>query len=110
MIIFFDSWGAAWKPCSSVEQNAEAFGPTGCARRVEGQELPYSLQCWAPAREGAVHNCGGRLLRRAQEAHEYDFVTVCAACGGDGRSREYPTAENGYAVVCPGCGGHGIVP
>lgn len=111
MIIFFDSWGAAWKPCPPEDPGAEAFGPTGVARRVEEEEeLPYSLRGWVPARRGAVYNSGGRLLHRAQKAHQWDFVEVCPKCGGDGRSRQYPIAENGYAMVCPGCIGHGIVP
>jgi len=33
---FFDSWGGLWETCDASAPGAEAFGPTGIARRVEG--------------------------------------------------------------------------
>ena len=36
MRIFFDSWGNPWTVCSCEHPEAEAFGPEGCARPVEG--------------------------------------------------------------------------
>ena len=33
-IFFLDSWGSVWETCSPDDNDALAFGPTGCARKV----------------------------------------------------------------------------
>jgi hypothetical protein len=35
-MIFYDSHGAAWQTCDGSDHAAEAFGPTGIARREPG--------------------------------------------------------------------------
>ena len=42
-IKFFDSWGVLWETCPCTHPEAQAFGPRGGARRVEGPS-------WAEAR------------------------------------------------------------
>jgi hypothetical protein len=32
--IFFDSWGNGWIVCDPSHIAAQAFGPTGCAHRI----------------------------------------------------------------------------
>jgi hypothetical protein len=38
-VIFFDSNGQAWTPCTGNDAGAEAFGPTGIARALMPAEL-----------------------------------------------------------------------
>lgn len=38
-IVFFDSSGSAWISCPATYQDAQAFGPHGCARRVYMSDL-----------------------------------------------------------------------
>lgn len=53
--VFFDSWGGAWAPCAPTDEGAEAFGPTGTARRVKVVGLPEGYPSeWAAARAAGM--------------------------------------------------------
>lgn len=34
-IFFVDSWGSIWETCSPDDNDACAFGPRGCARKLD---------------------------------------------------------------------------
>lgn len=56
--LFFDSWGGLWQTCSPGDPYAEAFGPSGSAKRVNAHdfiEFPIGHSAYSTAKkEGRI--------------------------------------------------------
>lgn len=63
---FFDTNGDLWATCDADEYGADAFGPTGCARRIYVQTNP-GMTPWSEA------ECMGVLVR-AEHGDEFDTL------------------------------------
>ena len=69
-IYFFDSWGGLWAVCGADDDGAEAFGPRGCARRIDdpaqaGYEMRDDESGYGAAvRQGLDDEDGWRYVRR----------------------------------------------
>lgn len=44
-VFFLDSWGAIWETCSPDDNDACAFGPRGCARKVAREAYEGFIVC-----------------------------------------------------------------
>lgn len=87
-MIFFDSNGQAWTPCTGNDAGAEAFGPTGIARALRAAEVSVlRLDVGGTPWASAVQS--GRLVESPEEggwdtlADDVGGVLLAALEGAD---------------------------